>query len=74
MMQEHFLLEETVTEEETSFVFNNAADIVIKGTFKQARLQSITYFYTHVLKQQMKTKDAQNLHLTKEQYFQGTVN
>jgi hypothetical protein len=73
-MQEHFSLEETVTKEEASFVFHNAAHKVIKGAFKHARLQSITYFNTQVLKQPMKTKDAQNLHLTKEQYFQGTVN
>jgi hypothetical protein len=58
MMQEHFRLEETITEEAANFVFNNVAREVIKDGFKHIRLQSITYIYTQVLKKPMKTKDA----------------
>jgi hypothetical protein len=38
MMREHFLMEETATEEEASFVFDNAVHKVIKDSFKHARL------------------------------------
>jgi hypothetical protein len=55
------------------FAFNNAARRVIKDTFKRARLQAITYYHTQVVKQKMKTKDAQNLHMTKEEYLEGSV-
>jgi hypothetical protein len=55
-------------------VFHNAARKVIKDTLKNAHLQSITYYYTPVLKQGIDTKDAQGLHLTKEQYLHGKVN
>jgi hypothetical protein len=47
---------------------------VIKDGFKHAHLQSITYYYTQVLKLDMDSKAAQGLHLTKEQYIQGKVN
>jgi SpoVK/Ycf46/Vps4 family AAA+-type ATPase len=53
-------------------VFHNAARKVIKNGFKHAHLESITYYYTQVLKQGMDTKDAHGLHLTKE-YLQGKV-
>jgi hypothetical protein len=36
-------------------------------------LQAITYYHTQVVKQKMKTKDAQNLHMTKEEYLEGSV-
>jgi hypothetical protein len=49
-MQEHFWLEKTIMEEASSFMFNNVARKVIKDYFKHTHLQSITYFYTQVLK------------------------
>jgi len=66
-------LDDDVTEEAASFVFNNAARKVIKDAFKHAQCQSITYYYTQVLKQPMTTKQAQDFHLTKEEYLQGKV-
>jgi hypothetical protein len=50
-------------------VLNNVARRIIKDAFKHARCQSITYYHTQVLKQEMKNKDAQNLHMTKEEYL-----
>jgi hypothetical protein len=38
MMREHFSMEETATEEEASFMFNNATHKVIKDSFKHAHL------------------------------------
>jgi hypothetical protein len=64
-------LSDGVTDAEVSPVFNNAARRVIKDVFKHAQCQT-TYYHTQVLKQQMKTKDVQNLHMTKE-YLQGSV-
>jgi hypothetical protein len=48
-------------------IFNNVAHRVIKDAFKHSWYQDITYYHTKVLNQKMKTKDAQNLHMTKEE-------
>jgi hypothetical protein len=72
-MQEHCHLEDSVEQHLVSLVFHNTTWKVIKDVFKHARLQSITYYYTLVLKQDMDTKATQGLHLTKEQYLQGKV-
>jgi hypothetical protein len=60
-------LADGVTDAEASLIFNNAAHRVIKDAFKHARYQDITYYHTKVPNQKMKTKDAQNLHMTKEE-------
>jgi hypothetical protein len=46
---------------------------VIKDAVKHACLVSISIFYTHVLKQEMKPMLAHGIYLTKEQHIQGPV-
>jgi hypothetical protein len=72
-MQEHFCLVEGVSDEDASYVFNNAAHRVIKDAFKHVRCQSITYYCTHVLKREMWNSVAQDLHQAKEEYLQWKV-
>jgi hypothetical protein len=44
-MQEHFRLDDGVSEVEASLVFNNAAQKVFKDTFKHAHCISVVAYY-----------------------------
>jgi hypothetical protein len=49
-VQELYHLVEGVSEDDTSLVFNKSAQKVIKGAIKNARYQSMTYYYRYELK------------------------
>jgi hypothetical protein len=67
-MHELYRLLEGVSKCNTSMVFHNSAQKVIKDAIKHARFQSIAYYYRCVLKQPMNARQAKaaNLHLEKE--------
>jgi hypothetical protein len=62
-------LEDDIDQDTTSLAFHNTSRKVINDAFKHTRLQSITYYYTQVLKKGMDTKVVQGLHLTEEEYL-----
>jgi hypothetical protein len=66
-------LTDSVTDVEASLIFNNVTCRVIKDAFKHVWWQAITYYHTQMVKQKMNTKYAQNLHMTKEEYLQVSV-
>jgi hypothetical protein len=72
-MQELYCLAEGVSEDDASLVFNNSTRKVIKDAIKNARHQSITYYYRRKLKQPMNTKIAKDFHPEKEQYLLDKV-
>ena len=72
-MQEHFRLDDGVSEADAHTVFHHAARRVVKDAFSDARVKAVTMYYTQVLKQPMKNKIAQDIHLTKEEYLKGSV-
>jgi hypothetical protein len=47
-MQEHYRLADGVSEEEANLIFSNAAQKVIKDTFKHAYCISVASYYTQV--------------------------
>jgi hypothetical protein len=47
-MQEHYRLVDGISKEEANLIFNNAAQKVIKDTFKHTRCISVASYYTQV--------------------------
>jgi hypothetical protein len=68
-VQELYRLTDGVSEDDTSVVFNNLVQKVIKDAIKHARYQPLTYYDRRELRQPTNTKIAKDFHLTKEQYL-----
>jgi hypothetical protein len=49
-VHELYRLPEGVSEDNTSLVFNNSAQKVVKDAIKHARYQSVTYYYRRELR------------------------
>jgi hypothetical protein len=47
-LEEHYRLDEGVSEDKASLIFNNATHKVIKDAFKHTRCISVASYYTHV--------------------------
>jgi hypothetical protein len=67
-VQELYHMVEGVPEDDTSLVFNNFAQKVIKDTIKHSRYQSITYCYRRELRQPMNTVPLDMFRKSREWY------
>jgi hypothetical protein len=72
-MQEHFCLDNGVNNVDAHNVFHIAVRRVFKDAFSDVQVKVVTIYYTKVLKQPMKNKIVQDIHLTEDQYLQSCV-
>jgi hypothetical protein len=72
-MQEHFCLDDGVNNVDAHNVFHTTACRVLKDAFSDVQVKVVTRYYTKVLKQPMKNKIVQDIHLTEDQYLQSCV-